>query len=86
MIDYARANNGPNSSHHNGLYLSPIPSHEPELVRVLFAARADDAVPRAAAPVRCLEVDAAAVAFSGSRLVVAGRGGAVGVDDCMDDV
>ena len=47
--------------------------------------RADDAVPRAAAPVRCLDLDAAVtVAFSGSRLVVAGRTGAVGVanDDC----
>jgi hypothetical protein len=35
----------------------------------------------------CLEVDAAAaVAFSRGRLVVAGHGGAVGVDECMDDV
>ena len=52
---------------------------------VFDAARADDAVPRAAAPVRCLDLDAAAaVAFSCGRLVVAGRGGAVGVadDDC----
>jgi hypothetical protein len=35
--------------------------------------------------VRCLDLDAAAaVAFSGGRLLVAGRGGAVGVadDDC----
>jgi hypothetical protein len=52
---------------------------------VFDVARADDAVPRAAAPVRCLDLDAAAaVAFSCGRLVVAGRGGAVGVadDDC----
>ena len=54
-------------------------------VFVFDAGRADDAVPRAAAPVRYLDLDAAAaVAFSGGRLLAAGHAGAVGVadDDC----
>lgn len=49
-------------------------------VFVFDAARADDAVPRAAAPLLCYEIGSApAVAFSGGRLVVVGRGRAVGV-------
>ena len=53
-------------------------------VFVFDAARADDAVPRAAASMYCLEVDA--VAISCGRLVAAGRAGMVGGDECMDDV
>jgi len=49
-------------------------------VFVFDAARADDAIPRAAAPLLCVTVDSApAVAFSGGRLVAVGRGRAVGV-------